>query len=173
MKFKLSEFASIAEIIGAFAVVISLIYVGVQVNDSAGAVRSAAANDANVALQNWYLQIGSDRQTSELFYKALKSEEALSNQEEFQFLMMMHGAFLAFQNSYLLAEEGTIDAELREAITAAVLGVKDTPGMRRYWRQRKSYLHSAFANYVDQLLEQETNPSMDIYRTPIADPENE
>ena len=173
MKIKLSDFASIAEIIGAFAVVISLVYVGVQVNDSAGAVRSAAANDANVALQNWYLQIGSDRQTSELFYKALKSEEALSNQEEFQFLMMMHGAFLAFQNSYLLAEEGTIDAELREAITAAVLGVKDTPGMRRYWRQRKSYLHSAFANYVDQLLEQETNPSMDIYRTPIADPENE
>ncbi len=173
MKFKLSEFASIAEIIGAFAVVISLIYVGVQVNDSAGAVRSAAANDANVALQNWYLQIGSDRQTSELFYEALTSEEALSDQEEFQFLMMFHGVFLAFQNSYLLAEEGTIDAELREAITAAVLGVKDTPGMRRYWRQRKSYLHSAFANYVDQLLEQETNPSMDIYRIPIADPENE
>ena len=55
MKNKLSEMASIAEIIGAFAVVISLIYVGVQVNDSAGAVRSASANDANVAVQNWYL----------------------------------------------------------------------------------------------------------------------
>ncbi len=67
MKFKLSDLAIIAEIIGGFAVVISLIYVGVQVNDSAGAVRSASANDANVALQNWYLQIGSDQQTSELF----------------------------------------------------------------------------------------------------------
>ena len=55
MKFKLSDLASIAEIIGAFAVVISLIYVGVQVNDSAGAVRSASANDANVAVQSWYL----------------------------------------------------------------------------------------------------------------------
>ncbi len=61
MKIKLSDFASIAEIIGAFAVVISLIYVGVQVNDSAGAVRSASANDANVAVQNWYMQIGSDQ----------------------------------------------------------------------------------------------------------------
>jgi len=61
MKIKLSDFASIAEIIGAFAVVISLVYVGVQVNDSAGAVRSAAANDANVAVQNWYMQIGSDQ----------------------------------------------------------------------------------------------------------------
>ena len=133
MKLKLSEWASIAEIIGAFAVVISLLYVGVQVNDSASAVRSASANDANVALQNWYMQIGSDQQTSELFYEALTSEKALSNQEEFQFLMMLHGAFLAFQNGYLLAEEGTIDIELREALTAAILGVKELPGTKRYW----------------------------------------
>ena len=173
MKLKLSEMASVAEIIGAFAIVISLVYVGVQVNDSVGAVRSASANDANVAVQNWYLQIGSDQQTSDLFYEALMSEEALSNKEEFQFLMMFHGVFLAFQNSYLLAEEGTIDVELREALTRAILGVKDTPGMRRYWRQRKSFLHSAFADYVDQLLKQETNPSMDIYRISEGEPEHE
>lgn len=166
MKLKLAEYASIAEIIGAFAVVISLLYVGVQVNDSASAVRAASANDANVSLQNWYLQIGSDQQTSELFYEALTSEEALSNEKEFQFLMMLHGAFLAFQNSYLLAEEGTIDAELREAITAAILGVKYTPGMERYWRQRKSYLHSGFVSYVDELLEldEDTEVTVDIYR---------
>ncbi len=169
MKLKLSELASIAEIIGAFAVVISLIYVGVQVNDSAGAVRSAAANDANVAVQNWYMQIGSDQQTSELFYEALTSEEALSNQEEFQFLMMFHGIFLAFQNSYLIAEEGTIDVELREALTGVVIGIKDLPGWGRYWRQRKSYLHPGFADYVDQLLKQEKSVSVDIYRTSEAE----
>ncbi len=173
MKIKLSELASIAEIIGAFAVVISLIYVGIQVNDSAGAVRSASANDANVAMQNWYLQIGSNQQTSELVYQALISEEALSNEEEFQFLMMMHAIFLGFQNNYLLAEEGTIDLELREAITAAVLGIKALPGMRRYWRQRKSYLHSGFADYVDQLLMQDTEVSVDIYRTSETEPEDE
>ena len=74
MKTKLSELASIAEIIGAFAVVISLVYVGVQVNDSTGAVRSASANDANVALQSFYLALGSNEQASELFYGALISE---------------------------------------------------------------------------------------------------
>ena len=173
MKFKLSDLASIAEIIGGFAVVISLIYVGVQVNDSAGAVRSASANDANVAVQNWYMQIGSDRPSSELFYEALTSEKALSNHEEFQFLMMMHGVFLAFQNSYLLAEEGTIDVELRDGLTRVVLGIKDTPGFRRYWRQRRGYLHSDFANYLDQLLKQEADDAVDIYRIPVADPERE
>jgi hypothetical protein len=166
MKLKLTDYAHIAEIIGAFAVVISLLYVGVQVSDSASAVRAASANDVNVALQSWYLDIGTDQQTSELFYEALTSEEALSNEEEFQFLMMLHGAFLAFQNSYLLAEEGTIDTELREAITAAIVGIKELPGMRRYWRQRRSYLHSGFVAYVDRLLEQDMDVTVDIYRAP-------
>ena len=158
-----------AEIVGAFAVVISLVYVGIQVNDSAGAVRSAAANDAAVATQNWYLQIGSNEQTSNLWWEAITSDVALSNEKEFQFLMMTHAAFLAFQNSFLLAKEGTIDPELRESITSAILGVKDLPGMIRYWRQRKSYLHPDFVVYVDELFTRDTIDTVDIYRTPSSD----
>ena len=55
MKPKLAELANIAEVVGAFAVVVSLIYVGVQVNDSNKAVRSDSVNDANVAVQECYL----------------------------------------------------------------------------------------------------------------------
>ena len=67
MKTKLSDIASVAEIVGAIAVILSLIYVGIQVNENASAVRSASANDANTAMQNWYLEVGSSQQTSELF----------------------------------------------------------------------------------------------------------
>lgn len=44
--------------------------------------------------------------------------------------------------------------------------MKDTPGLNRYWRQRRSYLNASFAEYVDELLQRETNTSMDIYRLP-------
>ena len=152
---------------------ISLIYVGIQVNDSAGAVRSAAANDANAAIQSWYLQIGSSQQTSELFYTALTSEEALSNEEEFQFLMMTHGIFLGFQNSYLLFEEGTIDAELRESLTSVITGVSGLPGMKRYWRQRKSYLHSGFVEWAEPIFSRDPDITVDIYQLPQAESEHE
>lgn len=168
MKPKLSELANIAEVIGAFAVVVSLIYVGVQVNDSNSAVRSASVNDANVAVQEWYMQIGSDEQTSHLFYSALMSDEAKSNEDEFQFIMMFHGVFLAFQNSYLMAEEGTIDSELVDGLTGAILTVKDTPGMKRYWRQRRTTLHPRFVRYVDELLQKKGETPMEIYRAPQA-----
>ena len=122
-------------------------------------------------MQSWYLEIGSNQQASELWYGAMTSEAVRSNQEEFQFLMMTHAAFLGFQNSYLLAEEGTIDAELREALNAAILGVKDLPGMSRYWRQRRSYLHKDFVEYVNELLTGAALDTVDIYRMPEVNPE--
>ena len=172
MKTKLSELADIAEIAGAFVVVISLLYVGIQVNDSASATRSAAANDANVAMQSWYQQIGSDQQTSENYYRGLMSEKPLSNEEEFQFLMMMHGSFLAYQNLFLLAEEGTIDPEHRDSISLAISAARQVPGMHRYWRQRRGYLHPGFVEWVEQILSREMDTTMDIYRLPEPDPAN-
>ncbi len=170
MKMKLKQWASFAEIIGALAVVISLVYVGIQVNDSAGAVRSAAANDANVALQAWYLQVGADRETSSIIYRGLMSEQALANEEEFQYLMMMHGAFLGFQNSYLLAEEGTIDKELLNSLNTTIANIHRLPGMSRYWKQRRSYLHPGFVEWVDRVSVQGTATTMDLYKTPDGEP---
>ena len=164
MNLKLSQLANLAEIIGAFAVVLSLIYVGIQVNDSNSAVRSASVNDANVAVQEWYMQIGSDQQTSQVFYRSLMSEEALSREDEFQFIMIFQGAFLAFQNSYLMSVEGTVDSELVDGLTGAILTVKDTPGMRRYWRQRRITFHPEFVRYVDELMGRDMETPMEIYR---------
>jgi len=86
---------------------------------------------------------------------------------------MFHGAFLAFQNSYLIAAEGTIDDELVDALTGAIVLVKDLPGTKRYWRQRKSTFHSAFVSYVDELLVQETSSAMDMYRNSEVEPEHD
>jgi hypothetical protein len=129
MKLKLSEMSNVAEIIGAFAIVLSLVYVGVQVKDSAAATRSAAVNDASEAVQSWYLEMGSNRQASDLWFNSMTSPAPLPTNDEFQFMMMMHAVMLGFQHSYLLVEEGTLDADYRDSITFALVAVKDLPGM--------------------------------------------
>jgi hypothetical protein len=160
----LLEWGALGELIGGVAIIGSLIYVGVQVKDSAKATRSAAANDATVSMQTWYLEMGSNRQTSELWLNAMRSPEPLSTHDEFQFLMLMHAVFLGFQNSYLLSQEGTLDPEIRKALTFAIIAVKDLPGMGRYWRQRRGFLHSGFANYVDGLLLRDSIETLDAYK---------
>ena len=160
----LQEWGSLGELIGGVAIIVSLIYVGVQVKDSAKATKSAAANDASVSMQSWYLKLGSNRQASDLWLDAMRSPEPLSMHDEFQFLMSMHAVFLGFQNSYLLSKEGTLDPEIREALTFAIIAVKDLPGMDRYWRQRRGFLHSGFASYVDGLRTRDTVQTVDAYK---------
>jgi len=160
----LVEYASLAEIVAALAVVISLIYVGLQVTASTRAVRSAAANDANVAMQSWYLEVGGNRQVSDLWINAMRGANDLSPEDEFQFLMLTHAGFLGFQNSYLLADEGTLDPSIKDAITSAIRGVKGLPGYELYWRQRKDYLHPGFAQYVEELRRLDSLDTVDVYR---------
>jgi hypothetical protein len=168
----LQDWASIAEIIGGAAVIISLIYVGLQVNDSTSAIRSAAASDATTAMQSWYLEMGRNRQASDIWFNSMKSPEPLSANDEFQFLMSMHTAILGMQNSYLLSKEGTLDTEFREAVTTAIVAVKDLPGMGRYWRQRRGFFHTGFAEYVDDLLAQDAIETLDIYKWPDVAPDH-
>jgi len=175
VKLKLSDWSSLAEILSAIAVLISLVYVGVQVSDGTRAVRSASVNDASLAVQNWYQEMGSNPQMSDLFYRAMRSEQPLNDQEEFQFLMGFHSLFLGFQNNYLMSVEGTLDPSTRDAFINVALSVRDMPGFKRFWRQRKTYLHPEFADYVDGILtrdiDQDKVPSMDLYRLSPSKPD--
>jgi len=90
MKLRLSEIASVAEIVGAIAIVISLIYVGIEVKDSTRAVRSATANESIAAMSAWYLNVGSSEQASQMFFKGMTNPESLTREEKTQYIFLSH-----------------------------------------------------------------------------------
>ena len=166
MKLKLSDMASVAEVIGAAAIVISLIYVGVQVSDSTRAVRSATANETASALSNWYGQLGTSEQASQVFINGITDPDSLSREELFQFVIQMHGLMLEYQAAYYLSQEGTLDTELQESITNTLLGVKDMPGFALYWEQRRDLFKPSYRDYIQELVTSgTTNTNMErIYQ---------
>ena len=86
LKLKLSELASVAEIIGAIAIVVSLIYVGIQVNDSTRAVRSATANDTSAAISSWYADLGVDQHATHVVLEGFANPDSLTRDETGQFI---------------------------------------------------------------------------------------
>ncbi len=162
----LLEWGALGELIGGIAIIGSLIYVGFQVKDNARATRSAAANDASVAMQSWYLEIGSDAEKSAAFLNGMANPDSLSREEFFQFTMMTHAAFLAFQNAYYLSQEGTLDPGLQRSITNIILGVKDQPGLHVYWNERKQLLYPGFVEFVDDLLASDAGLPLSSYPSP-------
>jgi hypothetical protein len=173
MKLKLSEYAQIAEIVSAFAIVLSLIFVGFQLKDNARATRSAAANATIASVTAWYAGNGQSEQASARFLNGIENPDALSREEWFQFVMNMHSLMLNFQNSYYLVDEGTLDYEIRDSLTAAISAVKDQPGFHRFWEQRRAIFFPEFQNYIDTLLASDAVNSEGLYRRVIPEEESQ
>jgi len=149
---KLSDWANVAEIIGSAAIVVSLIYVGIQVNDSTREVRSANANNITAALSDWYINVGINPQASETFLNGMAHPDSLSPGQTAQFIFLAHSLMLEYQAAYYLAEQGTLDVGLRQAITNNISGTRALPGMQLYWTQRRSVFEPGFREFVDTIL---------------------
>ena len=168
MKLKLSEIASIAEVVGAIAVVVSLVYVGVQVRDTTRAVRSAAINDANIAVQSWYMMMSSEPEMAEVWLDGILSPEPLSRDEEFRFMMTIQAIMYAFQNVFLLSQEGSLDTDVMSSLATGMQTTRHTPGFQRFWAQRRSFFYPEFAAYVDEIQSVTDAPTdtVEVYRLP-------
>jgi len=164
MKLKLADYAQIAEIVGAFAIILSLVFVGFQLNDNAKATRSATANATIAPMSAWYAGNGQNEQAASLFLNAIENPDAQTREEWFQFVMNFHALMLNFQNSFYLVEEGTLDHEIRDSLTAVIAAVKDQPGFLLYWRQRKPIFFPEFQDYVDGIIASEQVNSEGIYK---------
>ncbi len=163
MNRKLSELALFAESVSAFALVLSLIFLGFQMNGNAQATRSATANASIASLTSWYSALGHSTEASHNFYTALTNPDATSTETWFQFTMQLHGAFLNFQNSFYLEAENTLDHTIRDSMTAVLAGVKNQPGFRRYWQQRRPIFYPEFQAYIDSIIASDMVNSIGVY----------
>jgi hypothetical protein len=160
----LEQVGLIANIVSAIAIVATLVYLAIQVKDSARASRSAAVTDATTAMQAFYQELGSNAVACKLFLDGLRNPNALSEQDQYQYLMMMHSCFLGFQRSFFLTREGTLDVALRDSIGTAMHAVNHLPGIHCYWRQRRAYFQPEFVEWVEGLLAREPLTEMEAYR---------
>ena len=157
------------EVIGAIAVVVSLLLVAFELNESTKATRAATSSSASQAMMQWYNEIGVNAEASDVFVRFIQDPDALTQSQRVQGVFMLHAALVVFQNSYFLAEEGTMDIFTHQTILEAIVPIKDTPGMRLYWEQRKAFFHPRFQEYIESLFVVERTTSHKLY----VKPENE
>lgn len=160
---KLVDLALMAEIIAAIAIVASLFFVGMQISENSRSTRAESAIASIEAMSDWYAGLGLSEQTSTNFLNGMTDPDTLSREEWFQFVMHFHSAMLNFQNSFYLAEEGTLDTEIRDSLTAAISAVKDTPGFHRFWAQRKAIFFPEFQAFIDEIVASNDKNSEGLY----------
>ena len=164
MKRTLQEWANLAEIVGNAAIILSLVFVGLQISDTTKEMRATTAYNATVALQTWYNEVGTNEQAAKVFRKGMNDPASLSKDEALQFLMSIHGIILAYQSVYFLGDEGTLDAALYKAMVSTMVAAVPTPGYKWYWQQRADHFTDEFRGFVDQIIAVQPTGGAQIYR---------
>ena len=164
MKIQLDRLAQMAEIFGGLAILISLLFVGIQLKENTEATRSSTATSTIGTMTDWYVTMGTDAEASRSFWKFLAEPDSMLPEERLQHIYNLHGLLLTFQNSYYLSLEGTLDQRIPESLNQVLIGVKDQPGFHLYWNARKSIFFQEYREYVDEILKSEVNISESVYQ---------
>ena len=149
---KLSEAANWAEIVSALGLVISLIYVGIQVTDNTSAMRSETASNASTEFIDWYTHMSGDPELMDVWLRGVTEPDSLDEQESLRFVFLLHIIMLQFQNNYYLVEEGTLDEKMLLAINNTLSTIRGTPGFAMYWSLRRDLFNPEYQAFVEQLM---------------------
>ena len=164
MDIKSPRLKSALEALSVAAVILSLIFVGLEVNESTRATRSATAAETTATIAEWYTALGSDQQVSSALRRYITDPQSLTLDEQYQATMTLHSLMLILQSSFYLEEEGTLSPQIRRSMTKAILS---EPGVRFYWEQRKPiFVNENFIAFMERTLSEENTHSEDLYRSP-------
>src|SRR5262249_58975748 len=155
----LNDLANIGQVVGAIAVVVSLIYVALQIRQNTNAVRSATAQTVHEHFAKWYHLVAADDELSQIVANGLRDYESLSEKQRVRFI----AAFMAFlsysQNAFLKWREGLLASPLWLGWELVIMNLVCAPGGKAFWKDRAYMFGDEFRCYIDDdLIKREPHP---------------
>jgi hypothetical protein len=154
-KLRLSDWASIAEVIGAMAVVISLIYVGFQIKANTIEVR---ATNRQELVSRSLIATHTAASSPELAGALAKAAEGapLTPVELAQYRYFVRGMQYDIQEAYLLYHEGLLDEAYWLTRASKFRAYMQSSNGREVYKRHKTLgvLHADFVRWADQVLDE-------------------
>jgi len=150
---ELNKWANLAEIVSAIAVVISLMYVGYQINENTGEIRAANRQQLVDRAHEATMSIATSPELAEVMAKASQGAE-LSLSERSQHRYALRAVLYDLQEAFLLNREGRLDEEYWRTRQALILTYLSTETAYDVYLQDKSrgVLHRDFVEWLDRAL---------------------
>lgn len=155
---KLSDWAEVAEIIGAVAIVASLVFVGSEIRNNTGAVRTATIQSIAEQSNAMDLEFATDenlpRLISLMFDEDI-SREALTGEDRMRLDMAIRVALRRVENIYLHVESGVLD---RNAFRRIGFAFYQTKFAGEYWSTARDGFDPKFVLFMDEKIAKKESP---------------
>jgi len=142
---------AIAQAIGAFGVVASLWYLGVQVHRSTRVAKIAAQDSAASALRDVTKPYMENAELSRIWQVGLENLSALSAEDQSRFFHASYQFLKAFETIHTHYVYGLLDLELWKGWQELLRHYIVSPGMAHYWKLRHDLFSERFQKFVSGL----------------------
>ncbi len=141
---------AIGEIIGAAAVVVSLIYLATQIRTQNNEARLAATHEILVGFRE-SLRVFTSGNTADLFAKANNDFDSLSDGEAIKLISATLQMLRLWEEAYIQNEQGHLEDRVWDGINSQYSSYLSYPALDRTWEIRGKHFDLKFQNLVNNV----------------------
>jgi len=164
--------AAVSEVIGAIAVVASLIFVGYQLRQNTRAMRLSSTNEVLSQFESIISDIAHDEQVATLLFKGVPDPDAIEGVDRYRFTLLCQGAYFYMAKAHYQYRSGTLELEMWEAIHRQMANFMNAPGMAWYWKKHGWNFPREFKAYVEKEIMVGAEPGWSLAGTNMPTPGN-
>lgn len=156
-KERLDYIATVAEIVAAVGVMISVIYLAIQIDGSNKELKAQSFNDALANIHKPLELLVQDQELSDIVRKGNLDPDSLTDAEWYRFLRWQLLRFDAYEYTYYAHRNDSITPELWRGMDSSFShDIREYPGIRRFWNEYQHAFADPFNTYVQQKIEEST-----------------
>lgn len=149
-KLTLSEWANVAEILGSVVVVLSLIFIGLELRQNTNALYTNSWQQVIDKMIDLDLSEASDEALGRIMIAGEQDPGALSDEERWRFYRVAQARLGQLEFAYLAKINGTLDEFHWGAMEGYLRHILCLPGYIQFWEDMGSTVyHPAFYAYVE------------------------
>jgi hypothetical protein len=158
---RLRTAVSVGELVAAVAVVLSVIFVGIEIRQNSEAQMRVATQAAVSDYIGSLERITESRDIACLYVRGAQDFGALSGSERLRFSAFYMSFYYQLQQMHRLAEEGSLDPETWAGFEGLLRETTRYPGVRQWFEVRREWFGPGFQAYIDGLMR--TSPAIEDY----------
>jgi hypothetical protein len=143
--------SAISESVGSFAVVLSVLYLAVQVHQSTRVARLATQDAATTALRDVTKPFMENAELERIWRVGLEEIGTLSVEERARFFHAAYQFLKAFETIHFHYAYGLMDRQLWDGWQGLLRHYVAAPGIAHYWKLRPEVFSERFRKFVDAL----------------------
>ncbi len=155
-------FGAIGEIVGAIAVVATLMYLARQMRQTAKATTGETMGSWLADYNNMVLEISKDPEVARIFRQGLTDFEQLNENDKMRFHTWMVAHLLNAQNVFLQLEDGIMHQRIADQILPFSAAMLNSKGGLYWWGTARSIWRPEFLDHMDKLIE-EASPITEVW----------